>query len=264
MKLRPFLATIVQIASISAAFLALEARADINLQVVAPAAPSTVAKPLTVQLFNLSGIAVPPTVNVTNILAGDTPNADAVKIYNAILAQNPAFAPATAPTGAIVSVTNTNKMIIVDPTRESLDKINLNQYPAYQYSQTALSGSATGLNDSSGASLVQAGIDGGFIAQVSPTAGESASTILSQLSASLVSHGITASYDPVAVTLNVTLLPTQTFDYGNTDTGFQVSEEISTGQPVPAMPAWALASLAFIVVGAGLFCLGQKKYKRVG
>jgi MYXO-CTERM domain-containing protein len=212
-----------------------------------PAAPSTAANPLVLEIFNNNGVAVP--VNVTNILVTDTAAQKATKIKNAINTQT-GFPAVSLGNG--ISVNNTSKVRLrSDPTKEKFDSIKGDF--AFNVAFGANTATVcTGLDPGGLPSLISVGIEGQYIASIIPTLGQSASSILTMLASDLTSHGIAATYSPGSSSLSLTnsLTPLQNFIFGNSDTGFSSFGEVTVA-PAPG----SLALLA----GAGLITARRRR-----
>jgi hypothetical protein len=105
---------------------------------------------------------------------------------------------------------------------------------------------ATGFDALGDGSLVSLGIDGLFVASVTPTPGESDVNVLDALTLELDENGIPATFDPVLgeVSLNTALLGDQAFFWGNDDPGLTFT--VSFGGGVVPEPG------SLLLLGAGL------------
>lgn len=228
------------------------ARADVSLFTGIPGANSTVANPFTLQIDNGAGVLT--TVNVTNIVGGGGPGADtaatkAAKIRAAIAAQAPVY----PPRGILNQVTigSTNRVRITsDPTKEKFDKLgNGIQYLA----MFGGAGNATGFDALGQSAVVRMGIEGNYVAELTPTLGETPSSLMSRLASDLSSHGLGATFDSSGgfVRFDRMLSAGETFEFGNTDSGFNSWAE-SNGL-VPSPGALALAACG------GLLCARRRR-----
>jgi len=105
---------------------------------------------------------------------------------------------------------------------------------------------ATGFDPLGNGSLVSLGIEGLFIASLTPTPGESADDVLRSLTLELDENGIPATFDPLLaeVSLNTPLLGDQGFFWGNDDPGLVFT--ISFGGGAVPEPA------SLLLLGSGL------------
>ena len=94
---------------------------------------------------------------------------------------------------------------------------------------------ASGVDAFGSASQILLGIDGLYVASLTPTLGESEDDILLDLILLLNENGIPATFDPalMEVSLNTPLFGDQAFFWGNDDTGLVFQTSIG-GVPEPA------------------------------
>ena len=236
-------------------------------------APSTAAR-LTITVFDAAGTGFPIVVDLDRSIIGK-PNSAQLKasaIVSEITAAsagapinsannrykkpNPPF-PFTAMQrfsgnppmpDVLLTIKGTRRVMIgPDNTGEALDKIG----PQGNGILTAMAfggaGTATGENASGGASMVQAGIDGQFIATVDPTAGETFPEVLDQLATDLNENDIFATIDSFGDLSLIDPLPdNEAFAFGNTDTGF-ADFAIAAELPEPPVSAILGVGLAMLV-----------------
>lgn len=110
-----------------------------------------------------------------------------------------------------------------------------------------------------GSSEVQFGIQGLFVADVTPTPGMTDADVLHALQSLLVANGISATFDPINVLLTLnTLIPDgEQLVWGNTDTGLDFQVTFGPAAPVPE-PASAGLFAAGLV---GLFAVGRRRLR---
>jgi hypothetical protein len=152
----------------------------------------------------------------------------------------------------LVTIAGTNRVMFgPDNTGEALNRIGPQGNGVLTAMAFGGSGTATGLDASGASSMVDAGIDGEFVAVVTPSPNESFLAVLDQLAVELDDNSIPVTVDPLTdeLTLDDPLTATQGFDFGDTDTGFSdfaVASEI----PEPAT-ASLLGCAAIVVVALG-------------
>jgi hypothetical protein len=231
--------TIALAAGMAAAFGSVAA-ADVTFGTDTPVADSSKEHPLELTIYNKGGN--PITVTVTNIKKTDGKTAKAEKIVDAISHQTGFGAGIVADgSSSHVLVTGTNKVRVgADPTKEGFDTIK------GDFAYSALFGIngvtvCSGLDPLGSASVLRMGILGGYISSLTPTSGQSASEILSFFAADLSGHGIAAQFDALngRVTLAEPVSPSDTFVFGNSDTGIDSYAEVEV-VPAPG----SLAALA--------------------
>jgi hypothetical protein len=112
---------------------------------------------------------------------------------------------------------------------------------------------AQGENPDGRPSTVEFGLQGGYIARVHPTDGETDIQVLEQLQTLLDNNGEAATFDPTtdSLSLNQVIPDGQTVIFGNTDVGLNFTfEEYDLSIPEPGV--WAMMLLGFGGVGAML------------
>jgi len=110
---------------------------------------------------------------------------------------------------------------------------------------------ATGFDAYGFPSLVSFGIEGSYVAEFSPDPGMTDDEVLDELAFLLHEHGVPATYDAILkeLSLDVALLPGQTFAWGSSD------PTLSLYVGLGAMPAAVPEPASLALIGTGLVAL---------
>ncbi|MGD0389944.1 MAG: hypothetical protein ABSC42_13430 [Tepidisphaeraceae bacterium] len=242
-----------------------------TLYTYAEVAPGAfVGSAYTVNIPNLPQIAVP----------GETPTSAANRKANTIAAAiNSLGDPNVMATVVQAAPPNTNPMLTVsncfritsnfDPTRQPAGAGRLvpGRAPSpgnamgAMYSPGGIDSVATGLDPTGAPSLVQLGIDGDYVSQISPTSGETSLSVLEQLDTDLTDHGIPMDLDVPDESLSFAdpILPGETMDWGDSDAGLDLTYDFGMSS-VPEPMTFSMAG----VFGAALLAGRRARPRKTG